>query len=131
MSNAFSIRDAAQAPLGHTSDSPQPDRAYVVSVNEWDMESVKRGLVHANWLTESDKAPDDGCTLLLLVDDPLTCPPSGLMNLQAVKKQTIVSDAEVLARSLAFVQLLVVPPEDVSTHLGRVSRVLFHGSQPR
>lgn len=131
MSNAFSIRDAAQAPLGHTSDSPKPDRAYVVSVNEWDMVSVKRGLIHANWLTDSDNAPDDECTLLLLVDDPLTCPPSGLMNLQAVKKQTIVRDAEVFARSLAFVQLLVVPPEDVSTHLGRVSRVLFHGSQPR
>lgn len=131
MSNAFSIRDAAQASLRQASDSPKPDRAYVVSVNEWDWDTVRQGLVQAKWLTESGEAPDDECTLLVLVDDPLNCPPSGLMNLQAVKKQTIVSDAQVFARNLACLELVVVHPQDVSAHLGRVSRVRFHASQPR
>lgn len=131
MSNAFSIRDAAQASSGHASDSPKPNRAYVVSVNEWNWDTVRQGLVQAKWLTESGESPDDECTLLVLVDDPLTCPPSGLMNLQAVKKQTIVSDAQVFARNLACLELVVVHPQHVSAHLGLVSRVRFHASQPR
>jgi hypothetical protein len=131
MSNAYSIRDAAQAPLGHASDSPKPDRAYVVSVNEWNGDMVKQGLVQAKWLTESGESPDDEFTLLVLVDDPLTCPPSGLMNLQAVKKQIIVSDATVFARNLTCLELVVLHPQHVSAHLGLVSRVRFHASQPR
>lgn len=93
--------------------------AYVVSMNDWDAVSVAAELARVAWL-------DLQCTAVLLVDDPIHCPPPGLMNLHKVKRDTIIQEAQRFISNHPTLSLSVIAPEALHTTLAEAATVKFH-----
>lgn len=103
------------------SENRQVKNAYVVSMNDWDAMSVAAELARAAWL-------DLQCTAVLLVDDPMHCPPPGLMNLHKIKRDTIIQEAQNFIANHPTLSLSVISPEALHANLADATTVKFHAT---
>jgi hypothetical protein len=95
------------------------DGVYVVSLNAWDSAEVRRALTSMGWWPR-------GLAKLLLVNDPLVCPPQGLLNLRAIKHKGLMNQVRDFVHGLESCTLEVVHPDDLDQVLAGQPNVHFH-----
>jgi hypothetical protein len=105
--------------FGDMSENRLVSNAYVVSMNDWDAMSVAAELARVAWL-------DLQCTSVFLVDDPIHCPPPGLMNLHKIKRDTIIQEAQNFIANHPTLSLSVISPEALHANLADATAVKFH-----
>jgi len=95
------------------------DGVYVISLNAWDSAEVQRALTSLGWWPH-------GFSTLLLVNDPLVCPPQGLLNLRALKHKGLMNQVREFVRGLESCSLEVVNPHELDGTLAKLTNVRFH-----
>ncbi len=95
------------------------DGIYVISLNAWDSGEVKRALTSLGWWPH-------GLSKLLLVNDPLVCPPQGLLNLRALKHKGLMNQVREFVQGLESCSLEIVNPHELDRTLAQLTNVRFH-----
>ena len=89
-------------------------RIYWLSLRDWDAEEVAKGLREAGWWSvQSTPQPFGMRTLILLVNDPMRCPPQGLLNLREVKRKRLLTAASEFIEAHPDLRLKLVEPTEI------------------